>query len=615
MKKFEVLFQPDGLREKVDKGTLLTDAMKALGIPIQLTCGGKGKCGKCVVEIQPEAPDPRDFDRLHLSNEELDRGLRLACQAKVNRNMSVLNSQNIRVPDGKILAGGIDHPIELDPNISKTYLKLPEPSLNDQMADLLRVKRALNINDEKCPDIDIDLLCELGSTLRNADFKVTVVTSGDRVIDIEPEDTTGSLYGIAFDIGTTTVVGTILDLTTGHELSHASRLNAQVVYGEDAISRIKYVIEHPGGGQDMYRKIRSVINEIIKEAAVNSGIQTHEILEAAFVGNTTMSHLFLGLDPTGLSKIPFVPVTNSAVNLRACDVGIEITPRGNVYILPNIAGFVGSDIVGVMLAGDYLIPGPIQLAVDIGTNGELAIRRDGDIIVCSTAAGPAFEGAEISCGMRAANGAIEHVRITSEGIEYDVISGITPVGLCGSGIIDILSELLEAGIVNKYGAILSRDELEGSIPEYLLDHIIMVENQPAFMVSRGEDGDKNSRDVVLTQRDIRQIQLAKGAISAGIQLILKKMSVTVDDLDKILLAGAFGNYLNKTSARRIGLLPPIPIDRIHFLGNAASTGAKMALLSRSVRFDAERISHEAQHIELAALPDFMNELSNNMLFP
>jgi len=615
MEKYEVTFQPDGIIVSVERGTPVSDAIKAAGMKIQMPCGGSGKCGKCAVEIHPDTPEPSEFDLQHLTDEEINRGLRLACQTRIESNISVLISPGLRVLDGKILVNGVDRTFDMTPLISKTYIELSEPSLEDQAADLYRVKRALNFPEDKCPDFDIDLLRKLPTLLRDNQYRVTVVTANDRVIDIESGNTTKRQYGIAFDIGTTTVVGTIIHLLTGRELSYSSRLNTQVVYGEDTISRIKHVIENKNGSRDMSEKIKGVVNEIIHEAASKAVISPNEIYEVVFVGNTTMSHLFLELDPTWLSQIPFVPVTNSAVSLRATDAGIDINPRGNIYILPNIAGFVGSDTVGVMLACNYLEPGPTQLAVDIGTNGELALRHDSSLTVCSTAAGPALEGASLTCGMRAARGAIEHVRITTVGLEYDVIGDTTPIGLCGSGIIDLVAELLEAGIIDQNGAILTQDKLKDKIPEFLLDRIITLNNQPAFLLYEPSGSDKDSRSVLITQKDIRQIQLAKGAIRAGINLILRKTGMTPDDLEEILLAGAFGNYIKKSSAQRIGLLPDIPQERIRFIGNAASTGAKMALLSLSVRQDADRIRQVTEHIELAVLPEFMNEFTNTMTFP
>ena len=530
--------------------------------------------------------------------------------------MTVLIGDGIRILDGRILVGGENRPVQIEPNIRKTYVELSPPTLEDQTDDLTRIRRALGPEIKaECGDTDIEILQGMSRLLRKADYKVTVVTSGGKITGIEAGDTTAALYGIAFDIGTTTVVGTLMNLATGHELSHASRLNAQVVFGEDTISRIKHVIDKPGGGAEMRGKILDVVNEIVKEAAMTAGIDPLNIDEAVIVGNTTMSHLLLGLDPTGLSQIPFVSVASAAVNLSAAEAGIDINPRGNIYVLPNIAGFVGSDTVGVMLACDYLEPGPALLAVDVGTNGELALRRDGELMVCSTAAGPALEGAELSCGMRAAAGAIEHFRITAGAVECDVIGGVKATGLCGSGIIDVIAELLDAGIVDSYGAIIERDDLKGKVPDSLLERIITVNDQPAFLIGKAENGNSGSRDVVMTQKDIRQIQLAKGAIRAGIQLIVKQMSLDVAELDELLLAGAFGNYIDKVSAQRIGLLPPISPERIRFVGNAASIGAKMALLSRSVRSDAEKILKKARHLELATLPEFMNELSDNMLFP
>ena len=610
---FEVQFQPDGLRIKVPSGTLLSEAMKALGMKVLMPCGGEGTCGKCTVEIHPSPPAPGPFDREHLTAGEIERGVRLACRTRVDRPMSVLISPGMRVLGDKILVDGLERTFDLYPSVVKTYLELPEPTLGDQASDFFRIKRALNLHGGSCPDFDIDLLRELYSLVRKDGFKVTAVAANGRMIGIEPGNTVSRRYGVAFDIGTTTVVGTVLDLATGRELSHASRLNGQVVHGEDTVSRIKYVMENPGGSEEMAEKIGTVANEIIGEAAGKAGIEPDEIYEAVFVGNTTMSHLFLGLDPSGLSQIPFVPVTNSAVNLCARDAGIGINPRGNIHVLPNIAGFVGSDTVGVMLACDFLETGPVQLAVDVGTNGELALRKDGSMIVCSTAAGPALEGAALSCGMRAAAGAIEHVQFTEKGVECEVIGGVAPLGLCGSGIIDLMAELLDAGIVDQSGRIVGTEELPSGISPLLTGRIVTFDDQPAFLVS-GKQGD-GARGVLLTQKDIRQIQLAKGAISAGITLLLKEMSLTPGDLDEILLAGAFGNYIRKKSAQRIGLLPPVPEERIRFVGNAASTGAKMALLSRSIRKDAEQIGGRAQHIELAALPDFMNAFMDSMMFP
>jgi uncharacterized 2Fe-2S/4Fe-4S cluster protein (DUF4445 family) len=613
MEQFEVKFQPDGLRATVPTGTLLADAMKSLGMHIQFPCGGAGKCGKCAVEIHPFAPEPTPFDLQHLTEPEIARGMRLACRTKVDRPMSVLISPGMRVLGGKILVDGIERVFDLDSPIRKAYLELPEPTLDDQAADLHRIARGLGRDTARCPAFDIDLLRELPAVLRSADFKVTVTTEGDRIIGIEPGDTTARRFGIAFDIGTTTVVGTIHDLSDGAERSRASRLNAQVVYGEDTISRIRYAIETADGRADLTEKIRGVANEIIDEACARAGIDSGDLYEAVFVGNTTMSHLFLGLDPRGLSCIPFVPVTGASVTLRASEAGIRINPRGSLYVLPNIAGFVGSDTVGVMLACSFLELGPPRLAVDVGTNGELALRTDGGMMVCSTAAGPALEGAALACGMRAANGAIEHVDIADGAVECDVIGGGPAVGLCGSGIIDLLAELLDEGIVDATGRLLPPEELTGNIPESLLVRVVDVDGQPAFVVSRA--GDSDERDVVLTQRDIRQIQLAKGAISAGIELILKQAGLIADDLHEVLLAGAFGNYIRTRSARRIGLLPPVPDSRIRFVGNAASTGAKMALLSSAVREDADRIRRETKHIELAALPEFMNTFMDHMLFP
>lgn len=612
MIKHLVLFQPDGIRIEVSEGAMLSDAMKDAGMKIQFPCGGAGKCGKCAVEIHPATSDPTPQDIRNLRPQDIADGFRLACCTKVDRDMSVLINPNIRVSDGQILIDGVERTFEMDPVVSKQYLELPEPTLEDQTPDLLRIVKALSPGKEDCPDIGLEILRTLPEILRSSEYKVTAISSSAKLTGIEPGDTSSTLYGMAFDIGTTTVVGTIIDLNSGRELSHASRLNAQVIYGEDTISRIKHVIENKNGSVEMSGKIIGVINEIIQESSKKAGIDSDMIYEIVCAGNTTMFHLFFGLDPEGLSKIPFVPVTSASVKINASILGIGINPLGNIVFLPNIAGFVGSDTVGVMLACNYLEPGPAVIAVDVGTNGEIALRVNGSMTVCSTAAGPALEGAELTSGMRAATGAIEHIRITPEKIYLDVIGNTEPTGICGSGIIDAVAELLNAGIVDSYGAIQPKEELEGKIPDYLLERIVIIDDQPAFIFYKSES---KGRDVIFSQKDIRQVQLAKGAIRAGINLLLMKSGISLDKLDEILLAGAFGNYIKKSSAQRIGLLPDVPPEKIRFVGNAASTGAKMALLSARVRADADKIRATAKHIELAALPEFMDEFMDTMLFP
>ena len=396
--------------------------------------------------------------------------------------MNVLISPGLRILDGKILVDGIGRTFSLDPAISKTCLTLPEPSLEDQTSDYDRIVRILGFENGTPPEIDIELLRKLPEILHRGENNITVTISHEKIIDIQAGDTTAQIYGMAFDIGTTTVVGTLIDLTDGRELSYASRLNTQVVYGEDTISRINYVIQNPDGGHEMSGKIHSVMNEIIREAVAKAGINPENIYEVCCVGNTTMSHLFLGLDPAGLSKIPFVPVTSSAVSIRAAEITDEINPRGSICFLPNIAGFVGSDTVAVMLAGDYLEPGPVKLAVDVGTNGELALRHDGSLTVCSTAAGPALEGAMLTCGMRAAPGAIEHVRMNFDSFGCDVIGDTEPAGICGSGIIDLIAELLETGIIDQNGAFVSGDELSEHLSDDMFARMITVQDQPAFLI-------------------------------------------------------------------------------------------------------------------------------------
>ncbi len=608
----EVTFIPDGIRLTVESGTLISDALDKAGIGIPYPCGRTGTCGKCAVEIHPPVPEPSANDRSRLRGEQIEWGLRLACTTRINRDMHILITPGLRVHKGRILVDGVSRTFSVDPCIAKTYLELQEPSPENRDSDLARIRQSLDLHEDPRPGFDIELARMLPEVLRESGFKVTVACSGARIIAIEPGDTTARRYGIAVDIGTTTVAGVLFDLSTGQELAQASRLNPQVVFGDDTISRVKYALEHPGGRRELADRIRSAANEIIIEAAGRASVDPEDIYEAVCVGNTVMAHLFLGLDPSGLAQLPFVPVTGSTVNTTARETGIAIHPRGNVCFLPNLGGFVGSDTAGVMLACDYLDVNTTRLAVDVGTNGELALRHGNTFLVCSTAAGPAFEGATLRCGMRAANGAIEHARLAEWGLEYDVIGGGEPIGICGSGVIDLIAVLLTAGIIEPSGRMITAHEAR-QMPGELSRKLVTVDGQPAFLVFRSSTG--GTRDVVITQRDIRQVQLAKGAIRAGINLILEQAGITAGDLEELLLAGAFGNYISKRSAVRIGLLPGIPPERIRFVGNAALTGAKMALLSCHARADAEQIRRKSVHLDLVGLPSFADAFANAMSFP
>ena len=613
--KHKINIEPDGLTLHVDSGTLIKDAVKLSGVPVNLPCGGAGKCGKCAVEIRPDSPEPGTHDIEHLSPEQIKRGMRLACRTKVLRDMTVYLPREMRASGSRILAAGVGTEVSLDPAVRKIYLEIEPPVLGDHMAERELIIGRLAESGITVSRFGVGAIRKVPRILSSSNYRFTAVIRGDELIDLEAGDTTGKLFGMAFDIGTTTVVGKLVDLNTAQDISFASRLNSQITFGEDTISRIKHAVEKNSGIEELREKIIGVVNEIIFEAAEKAGVDACNIYEAVFAGNTTMSHLLLGVDPRGLSGIPFIPAFGDGMSCGALESGILINPLGCVYVMPNVAGFVGSDTVAVMLAAGYFKTGPVQLAVDVGTNGELALRNDSGIRVCSTAAGPALEGASLSSGMRAATGALEHVKIGPEGVKLTVIGNTDPIGICGSGIIDILAELLNTGVIDESGAFRDKEEIARGDFKFLAERIIEKDGQPAFVLFRRENAKNGERDVLITQRDVRQIQLAKGAIAAGISLLIKSMGLNLADVDEILLAGAFGNYIDKEKAQRIGLLPAVPPEKIKFIGNAASTGAKMALISQEARAEAEKLGRTAGHLELANLPDFINELTEQMIFP
>jgi len=409
------------------------------------------------------------------------------------------------------------------------------------------------------------------------------------------------VYGVAVDLGTTTAVASLWDLIKGTPMGTVSATNIQNIYGADVISRITYCAENEKGLLRLQEKAVQLINGLVDDLCSEAGIAGTGIYRLTVVGNTTMTHLLAGLDPTGLAQKPFTPVVLRGMELAAQDLGIRIAARAQIHILPNIAAFLGSDVVAVVLAARLNRGDSYRLAIDIGTNGEIILAGRGQMAACSTAAGPAFEGARIKYGMRAALGAIEKVTIGDD-VLIETIGGHKARGICGSGLIDAVAEMVKAGIIDPGGKIIAPDQA-GHLPPGLLKRLGREESGTYFILAFPEDTALDG-SVKLTQKDVRELQLAKGAIKAGIQILLAEQGVTLDDLDQVLLAGAFGNYINPASALAIGLFPPVKPDKIESVGNAAGLGAQMALLSESMREEAENIARAVKHIDLSSHKDF-----------
>jgi uncharacterized 2Fe-2S/4Fe-4S cluster protein (DUF4445 family) len=609
---YRVTFEPEGRSAFVLGGTNLVEAAGQAGIILNQPCGGEGTCGKCQVEVLENAPEPTAADRRHLSDAMLADGWRLACQLTVEHDLVVSIPQGTRFFEQLVLTDGEGRKYPFCPNLRKTHVLVPAASVEDPRSHLDRLKAAIG---NRHLQTDLRLVKALPSLLGDGDGDVTVVCEGDEIQWVEAGDTTGDLYGVAFDIGTTTIAGALLNLSEPAKAGGqtvGSRTNPQVHFGDDVVTRIGYAEKHADGLDKLRKRLLGALNEIVGEVCASAGIDPEAIYEVTAVGNTTMSHIFLGVDPTSIGHAPYVTVLREGVDVKAKEVGLDINRNGNLHVLPNIAGFVGSDTVALVLASGMMQQGEVVLGIDIGTNGEVVLGNSERLIACSCAAGPAFEGARIRQGMRATEGAISKV-VINEGIEVAVIGGGRASGICGSGLVDAVAELLNAGVIDPAGRILSGEELDASLPEAVREAVVEVDGQPAVVLA-GAGRSKVGGPVVLTQRDVREVQLAKAAIQAGIQVIATEFGVNLQDVDSVLVAGGFGNFIRRSNAKRIGLLPAVGSDRIEYIGNAALTGAKIALACRDCREEAEQISSRTEYIELANRPDFQMHFMEAMMF-
>lgn len=626
MKKVKVIFVPSGVEVWVSPGETLREALLLAGLSLETPCAGWGSCGKCKVRINPlpRSLEVTSSELRHLTMEEIQQGYRLACQVTLMQDAEVHLSPSfleVLQKTVSIFRPAVGSAFPLNPAVSKVYLELPPPTLEDRLADWERLERGLA--EKNClprPEfgdhglqLEGDLLRILPAVMREAEYRITVVLYEDRLIAVEAGDTSDRLYGIALDLGTTTMVGALLNLHNGEQLAVASKTNPHLAVGSDVISRIAFAGCGELNLEELQRQIVATVNQLIEELLIIGGVSREHVYEATVVGNTVVHHLFLGLDPTFLGQGPYVPVVTRPLNIKARRLGIRICETGFVYLLPNVAGFVGGDTVGVILATGLYQSSQVRLAVDIGTNGEIILGSTEGLLACSTAAGPAFEGSRIRCGMRAVAGAIERVEIAEE-VRLGVIGEALPRGISGSGLIDAVAEMLKLGIIDHTGRLLSGSELPASLPEEVRRRVVEEEGRREFVLVWPEDAHGN-QPISIGQEDIRELQLAKGALAAGIQVLQQELGVRTEEIAEVYLAGAFGSGINPDSARTIGLIPDLPRERITAVGNAAGAGAQLALLSRSARKQAEGIAREVNYIELSGRPDFQEAFLNNMYFP
>jgi len=595
---------------RVPAGVSVFDAASWNGIAIDSTCGGHGTCRKCKVRVISGSVPVARLDPRAFGTEQLRQGWRLACLATAQQDLTVEVPPLTTRP--KAATVGVGRQVILRPAVQKRYVELAEPSLADQRTDLQRVLDAI---DDLELHADLHVLRRLPTVLRENDFKVTAVIVDEALVDVEPGDTSATRHGIAFDLGTTTVVATLLDLGTGTPSAVRSMLNRQQPFGGDVISRISATMLDPTALDRLRDAAQATLAELAAEVCEEAGIDPASVYEVSLAGNATMTHLALGIPPEPLGVAPFVMSTREFGDLLAADLGLWMHPRARAYVFPALGAYVGGDIVAGMLAAGMDRDKRLRLFVDVGTNCEIVLGDATRLLATAAPAGPAFEGASIRCGMRAADGAIEVVKLGPDGVALQVIGDVEPVGLCGSGLVDAVAELVAVGLLDPTGRLLDAATARERTPG-LADRLVELEGGERVFILHwgGEVGDVDHA-VYLSQRDVRELQFAKAAIATGWRLLLAEYGAESRDVQQVLLAGSFGSYLSAASAVRIGLVPDVAVLRIVSAGNVAGEGAKMALLSRREREGARTLLEEVRYVELSDRADFNDLFVEQLAFP
>ncbi len=600
-KKIIINIQPIGKRIRLGKCANGLESITDAGIKIKSVCAGKGTCGKCrIIILNKEKKQANRKELEILSPDEVKSGVRLACQQVFDRDITIYIPSSSLSEEQKLQVAGEEKSIKSpDPICKKYFIKLKETDSGDTQASFDRIKSVLKDKyDVKIDSIDKDVFVEMPSVIRNNLWKITATVRNNEIILIEGGDKTNNNYGLAVDLGTTKIAVFLVDLVTGETVDSKGIINPQIIYGEDVMSRLNFAIQN----EDNAGKIQKIVIDKINEAAVEicsrNNLTSREITEMTVVGNTAMLHLFLKLPVKQLGLSPFVSLIKKSLNIKARDIGINITAGGYIFLLSPIAGFIGSDHLAMILATKIYKRKGNYLGIDIGTNTEIALKTGKMITSVSTASGPAFEGAHIKHGMRASPGAIERVTIDS-GTRLPSIQTIDdrkPVGICGSGILDAVASLLKVGLIDKKGKFKTDSD----------------------NICRNDKGELNyvlEKDISISQKDIVEIQLAKGAIRAGIEILLENAGINIKEIDGVILAGAFGSYIDPKNVMDIGMFPGIPLAKIRQVGNAAGVGAKIILISKQRRIEAERLAKTINYLELASYPGFEDHFINGMQLP
>lgn len=600
-KPFIIDLEPVGRRIEARPGETLLEVAQRAGVEIISICGGIGSCDSCRVRLaQGHLTPPTLSEEAEFSPAQLAQGWRLACQAEPLSDVRLdIPPESLTTPQ-RLQVEGESAALDLDPVITALDVTLDPPTLHDLRADLTRLTDALRQAGAEHLTLGLAVLKDLPDRLRAHNWSVRLAVRDAReIVAVLPPGT--PLLGLAVDIGTTKVAAYLVGLTSGEIVARTGAMNPQIAYGEDVISRILFINTHPDETDTLQRRIVETLNNMVAELCAEAHAQPDQIVEAAVVGNTAMHHIFAGLPVKQLGEAPYIPVTNDALSFAAAAAGLHLAPGAYVYMPPNIAGYVGADHVAMLLATDAWRTPRTVVAIDIGTNTEVTLAHGGRRLSCSCASGPAFEGAHIRDGMRAAPGAIERVQIIDGQVRIQTIGSQQPVGICGSGILDAVAVMAEDGLINHRGAFVSGHPLAAPLEN----------GKPAFLLAAADATD-HQRDILVTRQDVAEIQLAKGAIRAGVELLLREAGITAADVDDFIIAGAFGTYINIESAVRIGMFPRLPLDRFRQVGNAAGMGARQLLVSRGRRAQVADLIAQIEYIELTTHRGFQDVFMASM---
>ena len=603
MPRHKLSFRPHGISGYFEAGITLREAALDLGIVIESTCAGIGTCGECRVIAKKGVGSPTSTEQDLLTPAELARGTRLSCQAELSGACDCEVPPASRSPLDRIMVEGLATHTHLDPDTIKVHVRLSPPQLGQKYFDFEQLLQALQQRGHRIQNYSLQTVRELPQVLRESDFAVTAVIDQATLLAVEPGDTNGILFGAAIDVGTTTIAAKLIDLNRGDVIAFSTAANPQVDFGADVISRLKYVADHREGLQRLHRLVIACLDHMLFEMSEKAGIRLTDIYKVVVAGNTVMQHLLLEVDPRHLAVKPYAPASQGPHTVAASSLGFCLNAGAVVYAMPNLAGFVGSDLTGVLTVLELEASERWQAVIDMGTNGEIIVGSKDRILCSSSPAGPAWEGACITWGMRATAGAIERVQYESGTLQLRTIGGLAPTGLCGSGVIDTVGEFLRAGLLHRSGRILRSDEIPAAASPALQSYVNLDDRgRPQLCLATTAEG----RELVLTQGDIREVQLAKAAIAAGLQLILRELRLPPEALASVYVAGAFGNHLRSQDVCDLGLVPQVAPDKIQFIGNAALSGAEAILRSRTARIKAEQLARNIEYLEVADRPEFQD---------